>query len=284
MYSYGPPHMAVQKQDDQHEHTSSSYVRIQDVVLKTYLGRWTIGRSGERGSGISVLPARYDDDDLSTSFHLLFWLLSKVLISEFSILFPRNFNFTLLGNYIWLLNFLVNPSRTAIDQYCHIGIMSHIIISMKFLITLQGDQVTWLIYEGHSINNGVFFFWETYYSYESHSINLGRVFWLKKDSLQYARGKLSSKLCKSINNTDISFYQIYLPKLHENILKYYWINLFKKLTLASTSTSRQLPNLLKAFSIFSLFKLINTAIILTFTSFLWLHWFLLVSCSTPHHT
>ena len=40
-----------------------SYVRIQDVVLKTYLGRWTIGRSGERGSEISVLPARYDDDD-----------------------------------------------------------------------------------------------------------------------------------------------------------------------------------------------------------------------------
>ena len=63
--------MAVQKQDDQHEHTFSSYVRIRDVVLKTYLGRWTIGRSGERGSGISVLPARYDDDDefsISTQF------------------------------------------------------------------------------------------------------------------------------------------------------------------------------------------------------------------------
>ena len=43
--------------------TFSSYVRIQVVVLKTCLGRWTIGRSGERGSGISVLPARYDDDD-----------------------------------------------------------------------------------------------------------------------------------------------------------------------------------------------------------------------------
>ena len=26
-------------------------------------GRWTIGRSGERGSGISVLAARHDDDD-----------------------------------------------------------------------------------------------------------------------------------------------------------------------------------------------------------------------------
>ena len=62
MYSYGSPHMAVQKQDDQLERTFSSYVRIQAVTLKTYLGRWTIGRSGERGSGISVLPARYDDD------------------------------------------------------------------------------------------------------------------------------------------------------------------------------------------------------------------------------
>ena len=55
--------MAAQKQNDQLERTFSSYVRIQVVVRKTYLGRWTIGRSGERGSGISVLPARYDDDD-----------------------------------------------------------------------------------------------------------------------------------------------------------------------------------------------------------------------------
>ena len=31
--------MAAQKQDDQLERTFSSYVRIQDVVLKTYLGR-----------------------------------------------------------------------------------------------------------------------------------------------------------------------------------------------------------------------------------------------------
>ena len=65
MYSYGSPHTAAQKQDDQHERTFSSYVRIQVVVLKTCLGRWTIGRSGERGPGISVLPARYDDDDIA---------------------------------------------------------------------------------------------------------------------------------------------------------------------------------------------------------------------------
>ena len=35
MYSYGPPHMAKQKQDDQLKHTFSSYVRIRDVALKT---------------------------------------------------------------------------------------------------------------------------------------------------------------------------------------------------------------------------------------------------------
>ena len=63
MYSYGPPHMAKQKQDDQLEHTYSSYVRIQDVALKTFQKRWKIGRSGERGSGISMLAARLDDDD-----------------------------------------------------------------------------------------------------------------------------------------------------------------------------------------------------------------------------
>ena len=43
-------------------HTFSNYVRIRDVVQKTCLRRWTIGKSGERGSGISVLPARHDDD------------------------------------------------------------------------------------------------------------------------------------------------------------------------------------------------------------------------------
>ena len=63
MYSYGPPHMAEQEQDDQLEHTYSSSVRIRDVGLKTCQRRWTIGESGERGSGISVLAARHDDDD-----------------------------------------------------------------------------------------------------------------------------------------------------------------------------------------------------------------------------
>ena len=56
------PHMAGQKQDDQLEHIYSSSERIRDVTLKTCQRRWTIGRSGERGSGISVLATRLHDD------------------------------------------------------------------------------------------------------------------------------------------------------------------------------------------------------------------------------
>ena len=63
MYSYGPPHMDEKKQDDQLEHTYSSYVRLRDVALKTCQRRWTIGKSDKKGSGISVLAARHDGDD-----------------------------------------------------------------------------------------------------------------------------------------------------------------------------------------------------------------------------
>ena len=65
------PHMAEQKRDDQLEHTYSSNVRIQDVALKTCRRQWTIGRSGKRGSGISMLVAwRDDDDDCYTSYEM----------------------------------------------------------------------------------------------------------------------------------------------------------------------------------------------------------------------
>ena len=95
MYSYGPPHMAEKKQDDQLRHISSSYVRIRDVALKTCRGRWTIGRSGERGSGISVLVARHDDDD---GLHL-FW----DSFEEFCLKISRDtkYFFPLLSKALW---------------------------------------------------------------------------------------------------------------------------------------------------------------------------------------
>ena len=43
--------------------TYSSYVRTQDLTLKTCQKRWIIGRSGERESWISGLATRHDDDD-----------------------------------------------------------------------------------------------------------------------------------------------------------------------------------------------------------------------------
>ena len=63
MFSYGLPHMAELKQGDQLEPTYSSSLRIRDIALRTGQKRWTIGRSGERGLGISLLVARHDDDD-----------------------------------------------------------------------------------------------------------------------------------------------------------------------------------------------------------------------------
>ena len=63
MYSYGPLHMAKQEQDDQLEHAYSSYMKIRDVSMKNCQKQWMIGRSGERGSEISMLAARHDDDD-----------------------------------------------------------------------------------------------------------------------------------------------------------------------------------------------------------------------------
>ena len=70
--SYGPSHMDELKQDDQLEHTYSSYVRIRDVARKTCQRWWTVEKSGERESGISVLAARHDDDDdYNLSGHIL---------------------------------------------------------------------------------------------------------------------------------------------------------------------------------------------------------------------
>ena len=77
--------MAEQKQDDQLEHTHSSSVRIRVVALKTSQRRWTIGRSGERGSGISVLAARHDDDD-HHHHHLRYFLL---FTRFFVVFYPR---------------------------------------------------------------------------------------------------------------------------------------------------------------------------------------------------
>ena len=84
VFLWTPSNMVEQKQDDQLEPPYSSSVWIRDVALKTCQKRWMIGRSGERGLGMSVLAARHDDDDddndddLSPSLFSFLLLQSKV--------------------------------------------------------------------------------------------------------------------------------------------------------------------------------------------------------------
>ena len=63
MYSYGTLHMAEQKRGDHLGPTYSGSVRIRSVALRTCRKRWTVGRGGERGSGVYVLMVLQDDDD-----------------------------------------------------------------------------------------------------------------------------------------------------------------------------------------------------------------------------
>ena len=56
------PQMAEQKKGDPLEPTYSSSERIWDVALRICRKRWTIAKGGEKGSGISVLMARQDDE------------------------------------------------------------------------------------------------------------------------------------------------------------------------------------------------------------------------------
>ena len=115
MYSYGTTHMAVQKQDDQLELTYSNYVRTQDVNLKNCRRRWVIGRSGERGSGISVLAARHDDDDdiYQPKVNLLFLSLSLNSIYSLSL------------SHMHLLSLSLSLSHTHTFTLTHIHTHTH---------------------------------------------------------------------------------------------------------------------------------------------------------------
>ena len=55
--------MDEQKWGDQLESIYNNSVPIQDVALKNYRERWTIEKGGRRGSEISAVAARHDDDD-----------------------------------------------------------------------------------------------------------------------------------------------------------------------------------------------------------------------------
>ena len=68
---------------------SQAYVRIWDVVLKTCQRQWMIRRSGERGSGISVLAAWHDDDtfckSISPKIKVIAWIKFELTYYDISV-------------------------------------------------------------------------------------------------------------------------------------------------------------------------------------------------------
>ena len=69
--------MDEQSQDDPLEPTYSSSVPIRDIALKTCWKQWTIGRGGEKESGISLLIARHDDDDDICTYKYIYTYIYK---------------------------------------------------------------------------------------------------------------------------------------------------------------------------------------------------------------
>ena len=63
MYSCGPLHMDEQWKDVQLETTYGNSMPIRDIALRTCWKQWTIGKCRERGSEISILIGRHDEDD-----------------------------------------------------------------------------------------------------------------------------------------------------------------------------------------------------------------------------
>ena len=125
--------MAVQKQDDQYEHTFSNYVRIRDMAQKTCLRRWTIGKSGERGSGISVLPARHDDDDDDKSTYLFY----SNQMSWLDITFLFYYYFTLteflqLSSFREVAYFYSAESLGSMSLFIHLYFYGQGLISFTF--------------------------------------------------------------------------------------------------------------------------------------------------------
>ena len=76
-----------------------------------------------------------------------------------------------------------------------------------------------------------------------------------------------SKLHKNENNTDISLYLIYLPKLHKNILKYFRLNQLKEIAIHFS----QPQNFLLVFQMVFLFERVTSSLFLAFSLSLLLH-------------
>ena len=136
MYSCRPLHMDEQRQDDQLEPTYSSSVLIWDVNLKTSQKQLTIGRGGERGSGISMLMVRRDDDDDDDIYIYIYIYYVRTCMSIYLCIYI----------YMFILKYIY------IHVCIYIYIYNHVYICVCVCVCAY-------IYEDHSISFQTFFVW-----------------------------------------------------------------------------------------------------------------------------
>ena len=142
MFSDGSLHMVKQKQSEQLEPTYSSSVRIRGVALETYRKRWTIWRSGERGSGISVLMARQYDDDIYIYIYIYIFVCVCVCVCVWlclSLLIPLN-STIYLSIYLKLSLCLSLSICSTGNQFQRVIILPDIVSNMldcNFLLSLR---------------------------------------------------------------------------------------------------------------------------------------------------
>ena len=116
MYSCGPLHMDEQRQDIQFKLTYSSSVPVHDVALRISRKQWTIGRCGERGSGISMLIAR-----------LMMMIIYTHIQSQIPSIYPVGWLWQYFFFVTWHLNYILS-NHFLIYTHRHMNIYIYIYI------------------------------------------------------------------------------------------------------------------------------------------------------------
>ena len=96
----GPLHMDVERQDVQFTPRYSSSVPIRDIALRIYRKQWTIGKCGERSSGIYVLIAWHD---IYIYIYIYNWIIMMIWFGE------------IVVDYLWLCRYSNFPLLSAMS-------------------------------------------------------------------------------------------------------------------------------------------------------------------------
>ena len=163
MYSCGPLHVDEQRQDVQFEPTYSNSVPIQGVALRICWKQWTIGKCGERRSGISMLLERHDNDDdmlvvvhwslsnskspqVSRTLHSILADLNNAIVRIISILYV-SFSMKKFTSFLFLVSYhKVSSSSNDLETCLYLNIPENFIrlilhIGFWFVLVSFGSMI-----------------------------------------------------------------------------------------------------------------------------------------------